>query len=67
MGGHQRAPRRAVIGAVSTPGFGLRSARSGELIVKNGKLRDDLAKQYGVLCFETEEARALADFPFIVI
>jgi len=40
---------------------------SGELVVKNGTLRDELAKQHGVLCFEMEAAGALADFPCIVI
>jgi nucleoside phosphorylase len=40
---------------------------SGELVIKDGKLRDKLAKQYGILCFETEAAGALADFPCIVI
>ena len=40
---------------------------SGELVIKNGKLRDELAKQYDVLCFEMEAAGALADFPCIVI
>jgi nucleoside phosphorylase len=30
-------------------------------------LRDQLAKEYGVLCFEMEAAGALADFPCIVI
>jgi hypothetical protein len=34
-------PRHAVIGAISTPDLGLRSARSGELVVKNGKFRDE--------------------------
>jgi nucleoside phosphorylase len=40
---------------------------SGELVIKNGVLRDQLAKEYGVLCFEMEAAGALADFPCIVI
>jgi nucleoside phosphorylase len=40
---------------------------SGELVIKNGILRDQLAEQYGVLCFEMEAAGALADFPCIVI
>jgi nucleoside phosphorylase len=40
---------------------------SGELVIKNGVLRDQLAKQYGVLCFEMEAAGTLADFPCIVI
>lgn len=40
---------------------------SGELVIKNGILRDQLAKECGVLCFETEAAGALADFPCIVI
>src|SRR5271156_5808503 len=40
---------------------------SGELVVKNGNLRDQLAKEYGVLCFEIEAAGALTDFPCIVI
>ena len=40
---------------------------SGELVIKDGKLRDQMAKEYGVLCFEMEAAGALADFPCIVI
>jgi Phosphorylase superfamily len=40
---------------------------TGELVIKDGKLRDKLAKQYGILCFEMETAGALADFPCIVI
>ncbi|KAH7248199.1 nucleoside phosphorylase domain-containing protein [Fusarium solani] len=40
---------------------------SGELVVKDAKLRDSLAQQYGLLCFEMEAAGALADFPCIVI
>ena len=40
---------------------------SGEAVIKNGALRDQLAEQYGVLCFEMEVAGALADFPCIVI
>jgi nucleoside phosphorylase len=40
---------------------------SGELVIKSGVLRDQLALQYGVLCFEMEAAGALADFPCIVI
>jgi nucleoside phosphorylase len=40
---------------------------SGELVIKNGELRDRLAKKYRVLSFETEAAGALADFPCIVI
>jgi nucleoside phosphorylase len=40
---------------------------SGELMIKNGNLRDQLASEYGVLCFEMEAAGALADFPCIVV
>lgn len=40
---------------------------SGELLVKNASLRDSLAEQYGLLCFETEAAGVLADFPCLVI
>jgi nucleoside phosphorylase len=40
---------------------------SGELVIKNGVLRDQLAKEYGVLCFEMEAAGVSADFPCIVI
>jgi hypothetical protein len=27
---------------------------SGELVIKNGELRDNLAKQHGILCFDME-------------
>jgi nucleoside phosphorylase len=40
---------------------------SGELVIKDAALRDQLAKQYGVLCFEMEAAGALTDFPCLVI
>lgn len=40
---------------------------SGELVIKDAKKRDDLAREHGVLCFEMEAAGALADFPCIVI
>ena len=40
---------------------------SGELVVKTAVLRDRLADQHSVLCFETEAAGALADFPCMVI
>lgn len=40
---------------------------SGELVVKDARLRDRLAAAHGVLCFETEAAGALADFPCLVI
>ena len=40
---------------------------SGELVVKNGNLRDQLARTANVLCFETEAAGALADFQCLVI
>ncbi|KAJ6084280.1 hypothetical protein N7486_011080 [Penicillium sp. IBT 16267x] len=40
---------------------------SGELVMKDAKLRDELAKEHNVLCFEMEAAGALADFPCIVI
>lgn len=40
---------------------------SGELVVKDGILRDKLAREYGVLCFEMETAGALADFPCLAI
>jgi nucleoside phosphorylase len=40
---------------------------SGEMVIKNGELRDELARQLGVLCFEMEAAGALADFPCMVI
>ena len=40
---------------------------SGELVIRNGELRDRLAEAYGVLCFEMEAAGALVDFPCIVI
>ena len=40
---------------------------SGELVIKNGELRDSLAHELGVLCFEMEAAGALADFPCMVV
>ncbi|KAH7308547.1 hypothetical protein B0I35DRAFT_442174 [Stachybotrys elegans] len=40
---------------------------SGELVVKTARLRDTLAQQYGLLCFEMEAAGALSEFPCMVI
>jgi nucleoside phosphorylase len=40
---------------------------SGEKVIKNGMLRDQLAKEHDILCFEMEAAGALSDFPCIVI
>jgi nucleoside phosphorylase len=40
---------------------------SGELVVKDAILRDQLANEYRLLCFEMEAAGALADFPCIVV
>ncbi|KAK1633648.1 ankyrin repeat protein [Colletotrichum phormii] len=40
---------------------------SGELVVKNAELRDTLAQQHGLLCFETEAAGVIADFPCLVV
>lgn len=40
---------------------------AGERVIKDGILRDELARQYGILCFEMEAAGALADFPCLVI
>jgi nucleoside phosphorylase len=40
---------------------------SGEAVVKNGVLRDQLASEHGVVCFEMEAAGALSDFACIVI
>lgn len=40
---------------------------AGELVLKHGLLRDKLARQHGILCFEMEAAGALADFPCLVV
>ncbi|KAL3482515.1 nucleoside phosphorylase domain-containing protein [Aspergillus californicus] len=40
---------------------------SGELVVKNGILRDALAKRYNLLCFETEAAGVMANFHCLII
>ncbi|KAJ6783353.1 hypothetical protein PWT90_04352 [Aphanocladium album] len=40
---------------------------SGELVIKDAKKRDDLARRYGVLCFEMEAAGTINDFPCMVI
>jgi hypothetical protein len=40
---------------------------TGEKVIKDAKERDDLAKSESVLCFETEAAGALNDFPCMVI
>ncbi|KAJ6073234.1 hypothetical protein N7467_011319 [Penicillium canescens] len=40
---------------------------TGEKVIRNAKRRDALAKLYTVLCFETEAAGVLNDFPCMVI
>jgi nucleoside phosphorylase len=40
---------------------------SGELVLRDSELRDQLAKHYGILCFEMEAAGVVADFPCLVI
>jgi nucleoside phosphorylase len=40
---------------------------TGGKVIKDAKRRDALAKSYRVLCFETEAAGALNDFPCMVI
>lgn len=40
---------------------------SGGLVVKDAKLRDSLARQDNLLCFEMEAAGALMDFPCLVV
>lgn len=35
--------------------------------MKDAELKDELAMEHGLLCFEMEAAGALADFPCIVI
>ncbi|KAF6803118.1 NB-ARC and TPR domain protein [Colletotrichum sojae] len=40
---------------------------SGELVMKDASLRDTLAQQHGLLCFEMEAAGAIADFPCLVV
>jgi nucleoside phosphorylase len=40
---------------------------SRELVLRNTKLRDQLAREHSVLCFEIEAAGALVSFPCLVI
>lgn len=40
---------------------------SGEWVIKDAMLRDQLAREEGVLCFEQEAAGALNDFPCLVV
>ncbi|KAL5000597.1 nucleoside phosphorylase domain-containing protein [Aspergillus recurvatus] len=40
---------------------------SGNRVIKDAKVRDQLAKQYGILCFETEAAGIMDIFPCLVI
>jgi nucleoside phosphorylase len=39
----------------------------GELLLRDAMLRDTLAEQHTLLCFEMEATGALADFPCMVI
>lgn len=40
---------------------------SGNKVIKNNKIRDQLAKDYGILCFEMEAAGLMDNFPCLVI
>ncbi|KAJ5765766.1 hypothetical protein N7520_005325 [Penicillium odoratum] len=40
---------------------------SGELVIKDATIRDELAQEHGVLCFEMEAAGVLTDFPCMII
>jgi nucleoside phosphorylase/tetratricopeptide (TPR) repeat protein len=40
---------------------------SGNLVIKNAGIRDQLSKDLGVLCFEMEAAGLMQDFPCLVI
>lgn len=40
---------------------------AGERVIKDGQLRDELAHAHGALCFETEAAGVMNDFPCLVI
>jgi nucleoside phosphorylase len=40
---------------------------AGEKVIKDGRLRDELAKAHGALCFEMEAAGVMNDFPCLVI
>ncbi|KAI5206737.1 ankyrin repeat protein [Aureobasidium subglaciale] len=40
---------------------------SGEMVIKDGRKRDALAREYGILCFEMEAAGAMNDFPCLVV
>ncbi|KAL2814210.1 hypothetical protein BDW59DRAFT_176537 [Aspergillus cavernicola] len=40
---------------------------SGNKVIKDGKMRDQLAKDYGILCFEMEAAGLMDNFPCLVI
>ncbi|KAJ6008736.1 hypothetical protein N7522_003752 [Penicillium canescens] len=40
---------------------------SGEMVIKDAQMRDELAQEHGELCFEMEAVGALTDFPCLVI
>ncbi|KAL2854504.1 Pfs domain protein, partial [Aspergillus pseudoustus] len=40
---------------------------SGNMLIKDAKVRDNLSQQYGILCFETEAAGLMDIFPSLVI
>lgn len=40
---------------------------SGELAVQNANIRDALANEHQIICFDTEAAGALVDFPCMII
>ncbi|KAI8271206.1 Vegetative incompatibility protein HET-E-1 [Colletotrichum sp. SAR11_239] len=40
---------------------------SGNQVIKHGKTRDELSKEFGALCFEMEAAGLMQEFPCLVI
>ncbi|KAI5247576.1 Pfs, NACHT and ankyrin domain protein [Aureobasidium subglaciale] len=40
---------------------------SGEMVIKDGRKRDALAREHGILCFEMEAAGTMNDFPCLVV
>ncbi|KAJ5225481.1 hypothetical protein N7468_006706 [Penicillium chermesinum] len=51
----------------SDPQFHYGIIASGNMIIKNGKARDQLAETTGALCYETATAGLMEDFPCLVI
>ncbi|GKZ32353.1 hypothetical protein AbraIFM66950_001691 [Aspergillus brasiliensis] len=61
------APNRETTSLDQACGIHYGLIASGNKVIKDGKLRDKIAKKYDILCFEMEAAGLMDNFPCLVI